>query len=95
MWGLVCGNVRAEGVIGCGACVGFAEREDQRCACIIVPDFNGIDVVPVTCRAVLEQKIDAGACGPSIVSGGPCLAVIAPLGMGAKFSFVMISSAVI
>jgi len=47
-----------------------------------MPNFYGIDVVPVACLAAFEQEIDTGASRAAFALGLPRLAVIAPLGMG-------------
>ena len=54
-------NVGAEDVILGGAFVRFREAQDQGRACLVVPDFGGIDAVPVAGLARFEQEIDAGA----------------------------------
>ena len=81
-------------VVG-GACVGGRERKHKRSARVIVPDFNGIDVVPMAGGTIFEQEVNACASGAAFVFGNPSLAVIAPSGWGAKSRCAMISSAVI
>lgn len=48
---------------------------------MVQPDFRGIDLVPMTGFAFLQQEIDTCARGPVFIVSNPSLAIPATFGM--------------
>ena len=73
-------EVAAESQMPSGASV-VAHREFERGAGIVMPDFVGIDAMPVRAFAGLEQEEDRGAGGAARASGAERLAKMPAFGM--------------
>lgn len=60
----------------------FRDGQDQGGACVEVPDFGRVYLVPVIDFRVLQQKVDARAAWPACVFSHPGFAVMAAFGVG-------------
>ena len=79
---LACHKIRAQRDFLLRSIIVFGQAKDQWRACVVVPDFNSIDAMPMAAHPVFEKEIDAGsAWSPVACFICPSLAVISAFWM--------------